>query len=169
MLNMKKILKPIFLSGLLSMTIGCSRVIGNNPTVSSTPEGARQFEKLGTAAGKACVAHITKSGNAASILKKAGYSKARTSRTHEHYVIRLDGGKKSIDGKNIGGSSVALPNVAQLSGVMRCSASVGGFSRTDGDVFYRAFQDAGKTSSIGAQVRFSGRYENGRSNMGMKY
>ncbi len=75
---------------------------------------------------------------------------------------------KSIFGKNVGGISVFLPEVAKRSGRKKCSASVSGFSQAEGDVFYKAFQIAARVSAKGSRLRFWGRYMHGRSEMGMK-
>lgn len=168
MYPMWQIVKPFLIWGSITVTTGCV-VVGDNPTVSQTSQGARNFAQIGTAAGEACIAQITETGNPASILSRAGYSKGLTTRHHQYYVRSLDGGKRSIGGKDMGGTSIGLPIVAERSGRKKCTVSVGGFSKVDGDIFFRAFQAAGRGSSIGPRLRFWGRYEHGRSNMGMAY
>jgi hypothetical protein len=164
-------LRTLLMGVTLTVLASCGGqvVVGDPPTATLNPQAAQNFTRLGSAAAKACGAQISGQGNAEAILTKAGYSKGRTTRTFQSFVRDLDGGKKSISGKPVGGTSVRLPLVAERSGRKKCFVGVSGFSKVDGDIFYRAFQASARGSSIGASLRIWGRYEHGRSSMGMAY
>ncbi|SMX45207.1 hypothetical protein OCA8868_03263 [Octadecabacter ascidiaceicola] len=155
-------------------TIGLAGCVSEGPTstdqsTNAVSPNAAQFASFGRAAGKACIAQFLGESNSTSILNSSGYTPEPTSGRRHYFARSIEGGRRSIGGKDMGRTGVGLPSEPDRHGRLVCTASVSGFTEANGNAFYRAFQAEFNASSIASSVSVWGRYENNRTSIGVRY